>query len=84
MQVYALAQMYAVAVSGTNSCKNRLLENYQSNEKTYSCTTHARNGTNCIAAVHSCKLRKPNLYEGLEIELYEGLGISFEIRVPPE
>jgi hypothetical protein len=50
----------------------------------YSCTTHARNGTNRIAVVHSCKLRKPNLYEGLEIKLYEGLGISFEIRVVPE
>ena len=31
--------------------------------------------------VHSCELRSPNLYEGLEIKLYEGLGISFEIRV---
>ena len=46
--------------------------------------THVHTSTNCIAAVHSCKLRSPNLYEGLEIKLYEGLGISFEIRVPPE
>jgi hypothetical protein len=46
--------------------------------------THVHTSTNCIplvAVVHSCELRSPNLYEGLEIRLYEGLGISFEIRV---
>jgi hypothetical protein len=43
--------------------------------------THVHTSTNGIAAVHSCKLRSPNLYEGLEIKLYEGLGISFGIRV---
>jgi hypothetical protein len=45
---------------------------------------HVHTSTNCIpllAVVHSCELRSPNLYEGLEITLYEGLGISFKIRV---
>jgi hypothetical protein len=84
-QVDNPAQMYAMAVSEANSCKNRLLKNYKSNEETLQHTY-----VMVLMVLQQSQSKKtyenPNkLYKGLVNKLYEGLGNSLEvIRVLPE
>ena len=83
-QVGAPAQMYAMAVSEANSCKNRLLKNYKSNEETLQHTYVV-----VLMVLQQSQSKKTSesrtsCTRVLIILKYEGLGNLEVVRVFPE